>query len=217
MSVERAADEQDSRQRDRSGRRRAQRFGVDPLRLYPDQGSHLRRRRRLLVGAARRSATTSTWRTTSATSSAASPRWPRSIAAGVSRRPRLPAVSPPWRRRALEDYRDAMDRFALEGGAAAAFRIVDAANEYIAETEPWALARRRARTPRRLSQVLFDVAEALRVAGDPAAADHPEVGRGDPAPRRRDHARRSHPPGCRRLAQRRRAHDRQRRQPVAPH
>ena len=35
----------------------------------------------------------------------------------------------------------AMDAFALEGGAAAAFRIVDAANEYIASTEPWALAR----------------------------------------------------------------------------
>jgi methionyl-tRNA synthetase len=66
--------------------------------------------------------------------------------------------------RALTDYREAMDRYALEGGAAAAFRIVDAANEYIAETEPWALARDEQHASR-LSQVLFDVAEAVRVAG----------------------------------------------------
>ena len=64
---------------------------------------------------------------------------------------------------ALQDYRNAMDRCALDGGAAAAFRLVDAANEYIAETEPWALARDENNAPR-LSQVLFDVAEALRVA-----------------------------------------------------
>ena len=51
-----------------------------------------------------------------------------------------------------------------KAGAAAAFRIVDAANEYIAETEPWALARDE-KNAARLSQVLFDVAEALRVAG----------------------------------------------------
>ena len=64
----------------------------------------------------------------------------------------------------LQDYRASMDRLALEGGAAAAFRIVDAANEYIAETEPWALARDE-KNAARLSQVLFDVAEAIRVAG----------------------------------------------------
>jgi methionyl-tRNA synthetase len=64
---------------------------------------------------------------------------------------------------ALADYRRAMDRFALEDGAAAAFRIVDRANEYIASTEPWALARDESNAGR-LSQVLFDVAEALRIA-----------------------------------------------------
>ena len=64
---------------------------------------------------------------------------------------------------ALVAYRRGLDAFALEEGAAAAFRIVDAANEYIAETEPWALARDSARGEQ-LSQVLFDVAEALRVA-----------------------------------------------------
>ena len=64
---------------------------------------------------------------------------------------------------ALASYRAGMDAYALEQGAAAAFRIVDAANEYIAETEPWALARDPANAAR-LSQVLFDVAEAVRVA-----------------------------------------------------
>jgi methionyl-tRNA synthetase len=63
----------------------------------------------------------------------------------------------------LTEYRRQMDAFALEGGAAAAFQLVDAANEYIAGTEPWALARDPANATR-LSQVLFDVAEAVRVA-----------------------------------------------------
>jgi methionyl-tRNA synthetase len=69
---------------------------------------------------------------------------------------------------AVANYRLQMDNLALEAGAAAAFRIVDAANEYIAETEPWALARSEhsdAKNASRLSQVLFDVAEAVRVAG----------------------------------------------------
>jgi methionyl-tRNA synthetase len=79
-----------------------------------------------------------------------------------------PAASGPGRladvaARSLADYTREMDAFALEGGAAAAFRIVDAANEYIASTEPWALARDAGKADQ-LSQVLFDVAEALRVA-----------------------------------------------------
>ncbi len=65
---------------------------------------------------------------------------------------------------AVTDYRRHMDVFALEKGAADAFRIVDAANEYIAETQPWALERDESQADR-LSQVLFDVAEAVRVAG----------------------------------------------------
>jgi methionyl-tRNA synthetase len=63
----------------------------------------------------------------------------------------------------LAGYRRDMDAFALEAGAAAAFRIIDAANEYIASTEPWALARDAGRADE-LTQVLFDVAEAIRVA-----------------------------------------------------
>ena len=65
--------------------------------------------------------------------------------------------------RAVDDYRKAMDGFALERGVAAAFQIVDGANEFIASVEPWAIARDAARAGE-LSQVLFDVAEAVRVA-----------------------------------------------------
>ncbi|CAN5479711.1 methionine--tRNA ligase [soil metagenome] len=65
--------------------------------------------------------------------------------------------------RAVDEYRRDMDALALERGAAAAFRIVDAANEYIASTEPWALARDGSKADH-LGQVLFDVAEAVRVA-----------------------------------------------------
>ena len=63
----------------------------------------------------------------------------------------------------VDDYRQAMDAFAVERGVAAAFQIVDGANEFIASVEPWAIARDPARAGE-LSQVLFDVAEAVRVA-----------------------------------------------------
>jgi len=64
---------------------------------------------------------------------------------------------------AAADYRRAMDRLALHEGAAAAFRLIDSANEYIAATAPWALARDPASADR-LTQVLFDAAEAVRLA-----------------------------------------------------
>jgi methionyl-tRNA synthetase len=64
---------------------------------------------------------------------------------------------------ALAAYRRGMDAFALHEGAAAAYRLVDATNEFIAESEPWALARDEGQRDR-LSQVLYDAAEALRVA-----------------------------------------------------
>ncbi|MEO7276298.1 MAG: methionine--tRNA ligase, partial [Vicinamibacterales bacterium] len=63
----------------------------------------------------------------------------------------------------LQDYVAAMDGFALETGAAAAFRLIDAANEYIASTEPWILARDTDQAEA-LTQVLFDVSEAIRIA-----------------------------------------------------
>ena len=60
-------------------------------------------------------------------------------------------------------YRAAMDRLALHEGAAAAFQIIDAANEYIAEQAPWKLAKDAANASR-LDEVLFNVAEAIRMA-----------------------------------------------------
>jgi methionyl-tRNA synthetase len=60
-------------------------------------------------------------------------------------------------------YREAMRRLALHEAAAAAFRLIDATNEYIAESEPWILARSEP-DGARLTQTLFDAAEALRVA-----------------------------------------------------
>ena len=77
-------------------------------------------------------------------------------AAGGGRLPQVVSES-------VARYRSAMDALALHEGAAAAFGIVDAANEYIAETAPWALAKDPA-NDERLSGVLFDVAEAIRVA-----------------------------------------------------
>jgi methionyl-tRNA synthetase len=61
------------------------------------------------------------------------------------------------------DYRRSMDGLALHEGAAAIYRLIDGANEFIAETAPWALARDPAAADR-LSQVLFDAAEAIRLA-----------------------------------------------------
>jgi methionyl-tRNA synthetase len=59
-------------------------------------------------------------------------------------------------------YRAAMEVYALHEATFAAFDLVDAANEYIAETEPWTLARRGEQE--RLTQALSDVAEAVRIA-----------------------------------------------------
>jgi methionyl-tRNA synthetase len=79
-----------------------------------------------------------------------------------------PPGLPPGRLAGIADvartaYADAMERYALHEAAAAVFRIVDAANEFIAETEPWALARDSGQAGR-LTSVLYDVAEALRIA-----------------------------------------------------
>jgi len=63
----------------------------------------------------------------------------------------------------IADYRRAMDAFALHDGAAAAYRLIDATNEFIAATSPWALAKDPASADR-LTQVLYDAAEAIRLA-----------------------------------------------------
>ena len=82
-------------------------------------------------------------------------RWDRGGTAGVERLAGIAA--------AVADYRRAMDKLMLHDGAAAAFRIVDAANLFIADTQPWALAKDRANADR-LSSVLAEVAEAVRIA-----------------------------------------------------
>ena len=60
-------------------------------------------------------------------------------------------------------WRDAMEVYALERAAAAAYRLIDRANEFIAESEPWALAKDPAKAAE-LDRVLWDASEALRVA-----------------------------------------------------
>ena len=56
-----------------------------------------------------------------------------------------------------------MEVHALHEGAAAAFRLISAANNYIAETQPWALAKDPAQADR-LNGVLADTSEAVRIA-----------------------------------------------------
>jgi methionyl-tRNA synthetase len=64
---------------------------------------------------------------------------------------------------AVTAYRAAMDRFALHEAAAAVFALVDDTNAFIASSTPWHLAKDEARADA-LTQVLFDAAEALRIA-----------------------------------------------------
>jgi methionyl-tRNA synthetase len=65
--------------------------------------------------------------------------------------------------RCVAAYAASMDRLALHEAVAAAFKLIDGANEFIAEAEPWTLARHE-ESFNRLDQVLFDAAEALRIA-----------------------------------------------------
>ena len=60
-------------------------------------------------------------------------------------------------------YRQAMNSHALHDGAAAAFRLVSAANNFIAETQPWLLAKDPSQAER-LNGVLADLAETVRIA-----------------------------------------------------
>ena len=60
-------------------------------------------------------------------------------------------------------YRNAMERFAIHEGVSAAFDLIDATNEYIAEVQPWTVAKDAGRTAE-LDQHLFDITEAIRIA-----------------------------------------------------
>ncbi|MCU0248896.1 MAG: methionine--tRNA ligase [Vicinamibacterales bacterium] len=64
---------------------------------------------------------------------------------------------------AVASYRAAMDAFALQDAMAAAYSLVDAANLFITETEPWKLAKDETNAAR-VAQILYEVAEALRIA-----------------------------------------------------
>jgi methionyl-tRNA synthetase len=56
-----------------------------------------------------------------------------------------------------------MEGLALQDGAAAAYRLIDATNEFINENAPWALAKDPAQADR-LSAILFDMTEAVRIS-----------------------------------------------------
>ncbi len=60
-------------------------------------------------------------------------------------------------------YRDAMERLAIHEGVSAVFRLIDATNEYIAEVQPWAVAKDAGRAAE-LDQQLFEIAEAIRIS-----------------------------------------------------
>jgi methionyl-tRNA synthetase len=60
-------------------------------------------------------------------------------------------------------YRQSMDDLDITRAAALVFRLIDAANLHIAESAPWALAKDPSQADR-LTQVLFDAAEAIRLA-----------------------------------------------------
>ena len=81
------------------------------------------------------------------------------LSASVGGSERLAAVAS----QAVANYRAAMGRLALHDGVAAAFRIIDAANLYIADTQPWALAKDESQSAR-LTNVLAESAEAVRIA-----------------------------------------------------
>ena len=63
----------------------------------------------------------------------------------------------------VADYKRAMEAFRIHEAAAAAYRMIDATNEFIAATSPWALAKNPSAAGH-LSQVLFDSAEAIRLS-----------------------------------------------------
>ena len=75
---------------------------------------------------------------------------------------------------------EAMNRFAPHDALAAIWDVIGAANKYVDDTEPWALAKRRKTDPlanARLSTVLYNLVETLRLIAHytspfiPAAAE----------------------------------------------
>jgi methionyl-tRNA synthetase len=77
---------------------------------------------------------------------------------GTTPHPRLAPVAED----VVRQYAAAMDDLALDVACREAFRLVDAANEFIAASEPWALAKRG--DAEALDRVLWTATEATRVA-----------------------------------------------------
>ena len=63
----------------------------------------------------------------------------------------------------VTSYRKAMDSFAIHDGASSAFDLIDATNEFIADVQPWAVAKNPSRSSE-LDRQLFDISEAVRIA-----------------------------------------------------
>ena len=63
----------------------------------------------------------------------------------------------------VSTYREAMERLAIHEGVSAVFGLIDATNEYIAEVQPWAVAKDPGRAAE-LDQQLFEIAEAIRIS-----------------------------------------------------
>lgn len=60
-------------------------------------------------------------------------------------------------------YGEAMERLALHEATAAVFRLVSATNEFVATSQPWAMAKDPAQATA-LTEVLYDASEAVRIA-----------------------------------------------------
>ena len=63
----------------------------------------------------------------------------------------------------VKRYRDSMERYALHDSVGTAYEMIDVINGFITKTEPWVLARD-PKQSERLNQVLYEIAEAIRVA-----------------------------------------------------
>ena len=79
--------------------------------------------------------------------------------AGAASRSSLPALADG----VVTAYTEAMARHGLHEAMAAVFRLVSGTNEFVAASQPWALAKDPARDAE-LSAVLYDAAEAVRIA-----------------------------------------------------
>ena len=72
------------------------------------------------------------------------------------------------------DYEEAMESFAPHKARDEVFHVIQAANKYIDENAPWALAKDMEANGKRLAHVLYNLLEAARNLRHPADALHAE-------------------------------------------